>query len=73
MNRIATNLLLEQLALARWILSPSPHGQEIRAEEVRRLASLTMELHRKLCTGTPFPSMWLGGAPRGPAERLRGS
>ncbi len=24
-----------------------------------RLASVTLELHRKLSSGTPFPSLWL--------------
>jgi hypothetical protein len=73
MNRIATNLLHEQLALARRILSPSIEAQEIQAEEVLRLASVTIELHRKLCTGTPFPSAWLGGTLRAPGEGARRS
>ena len=73
MNRIATNLLQEQLALARRILSPSLDGHEVEAEEVMRLASVTIELHRKLCTGTPFPSAWLGARLRTPAESARGS
>jgi hypothetical protein len=73
MNQIATNLLREQLSLARRILQPQPDGQEIRADEILRLASVTIELHRKLCTGTPFPSVWLGGTMRAPGEGARAS
>ncbi len=73
MNRIATNLLQEQLTLARRILSPQPDGREVRAEDVLRLASVTIELHRKLSSGTPFPSVWLGGTLRSPGERTRAS
>ena len=73
MNRIATNLLHEQLTLARRILSPEPGGRDARGEDVRRLASVTIELHRKLSSGTPFPSVWLGGALRAPGERTRAS
>jgi hypothetical protein len=73
MNRIATKLLQEQLTLARRILSPQPDGREVRAEDVLRLASVTIELHRKLSSGTPFPSVWLGGTPRSPGESARGS
>ena len=61
MNLIATNLLEEQLMLARRILSPDPDGRDIGADEVLRLARVTIELHRKLSSGTPFPSVWLGG------------
>ncbi|WP_242340693.1 hypothetical protein [Anaeromyxobacter sp. SG66] len=73
MNRIATNLLQEQLTLARRILSPQPDGREIGVEDVLRLASVTIELHRKLSSGTPFPSVWLGGAVRAPGEVARPS
>jgi len=73
MNRIATNLLQEQLTLARRILQPQLDGREIGAAEVLRLASVTIELHRKLCTGTPFPSVWLGGMLRAPGEGARGA
>ena len=73
MNRIATNLLQEQLTLARRILQPQPDGQEIRADEILRLASVTIELHRKLSTGTPFPSVWLGATLRAPGEGARGA
>ncbi len=73
MNRIATNLLQEQLALARRILQPQPAGREIGADEILRLARVTIELHRKLCTGTPFPLAWLGGTLRAPGESARGA
>jgi len=73
MNRIATNLLQEQLTLARRILSPQPDGREIGVEDVLRLASVTIELHRKLSSGTPFPSVWLGGTLRAPGESARGA
>ena len=73
MNRIATNLLQEQLTLARRILQPQPDGREIGADEILRLASVTIELHRKLSSGTPFPSVWLGGTLRSPGERTRAS
>jgi hypothetical protein len=73
MNRIATNLLQEQLTLARRILSPQPDGREIGVEDVLRLASVTIELHRKLSSGTPFPSVWLGGTLRVPGELARPS
>ncbi len=73
MNRIATNLLHEQLTLARRILSPEPSSREVRGEDVLRLASITIELHRKLSSGTPFPSVWLGGTLRYPGERTRAS
>jgi len=73
MNRIATNLLQEQLTLARRILSPQPDGREIGVEDVLRLASVTIELHRKLSSGTPFPSVWLGGTVRAPGELARPS
>ena len=55
------------------ILQPQPDGQEIGADEILRLASVTIELHRKLCTGTPFPSAWLGGTLRAPVEGARAS
>ena len=73
MNRIASNLLHEQLTLARRILSPEPSSREVRGEDVRRLASVTIELHRKLSSGTPFPSVWLGGTLRSPGDRTRAS
>jgi hypothetical protein len=73
MNRIATNLLEEQLMLASRILSPQPDGREIRVEDVLRLASVSIELHRKLSSGTPFPSVWLAGMLRSPGEGDRRS
>jgi hypothetical protein len=73
MTRIATRLLHEQLTLARRILSPPPDGREVGAQDVLRLASVTIELHRKLSSGTPFPSVWLGGTLRSPGERTRAS
>ena len=75
MNRIATNLLQEQLTLARRILQPaSRDGREVGVEDVLRLASVTLELHRKLSSGTPFPSVWLGGHAAGAGrERATGS
>ncbi len=73
MNRIATNRLHEQLTLARRILSPEPSSREMRREDVVRLANITMELHRKLSSGTPFPSVWLGGTLRSPGDRTRAS
>ncbi len=66
MNRIATNLLQEQLTLARRILTPD--AREVQAEDILRLARVTLELHRRLSSGTPFPSAWLGGTLRSPAE-----
>ena len=72
MNRIATNLLKEQLTLARRILS-FPDGREIGAEDVLRLARVTIELHLKLSSGTPFPSVWLAGTLRAAGERPNGS
>ncbi len=66
MNRIATNLLQEQLTLARRILTPD--AREVQAEDILRLARVTLELHRRLSSGTPFPSAWLGGMLRSPAE-----
>ena len=73
MNRIATNLLQEQLTLARRILSPQPDGREIGAEDILRLATVTIELHRKLSSGIPFPSVWLAGTLRAPGELARRS
>ena len=74
MSRIATNLLQEQLTLARRILMPPlAGGREVAAEDILRLASVTLELHRKLSNGTPFPSVWLAGTPRTPEERAKGS
>ena len=73
MNQIATNLLQEQLSLAHRILSPQPDGREVGAEDILRLARLTLDLHRKLSSGTPFPSVWLGGTLRSPGERERAS
>ena len=73
MNRIATNLLQEQLTLARRILDPEPGSRDVRVDEVVRLARVTIELHRRLSSGTPFPSVWLGGALRAPDEVRRGS
>ncbi|WP_041453635.1 hypothetical protein [Anaeromyxobacter dehalogenans] len=73
MNRIATNLLQEQLSLARRILQPQPDGQEIGVEDVLRLASVTIELHRKVSSGTPLPSVWLGGTLRASGEIARRS
>ncbi len=74
MSRTATNLLQEQLSLARRILSPpAAGGREVAAEDILRLASVTLELHRKLSSGIPFPSMWLAGTLGAPAERAKGS
>ena len=73
MNRIATNLLQEQLTLARRILDPEPGSRDVRVDEVVRLARVTIELHRRLSSGTPFPSVWLGGTLRAPGEVSRGS
>jgi len=73
MSRIATNLLQEQLALARRILSPVADARAVGAEDILRLASVTLELHRKLSSGTPFPAVWLVGTLRAPPERARGS
>ena len=66
MNRIATTLLQEQLTLARRILTPDE--RQVQAEDILRLARVTLELHRRLSSGTPFPSVWLGGPLRVPAE-----
>jgi hypothetical protein len=71
MNRIATNLLQEQLTLARRILAPD--AREVGAEDVLRLARVTLELHRKLSSGIPFPSVWLSATLRSPGESVRGS
>jgi hypothetical protein len=74
MSRIATNLLEEQLTLARRVLSlPSAGGREIAAKDILRLASVTLELHRKLSNGTPFPSAWLAGTLGAAGERAKGS
>ena len=74
MSRIATNLLEEQLTLARRVLSPPPAGgREIAAEDILRLASVTLELHRKLSSGTPLPSAWLAGTLGAPGQRAKGS
>jgi len=73
MSRIATNLLQEQLAIARRILSPVPDARAVGAEDILRLASVTLELHRKLSSGTPFPAVWLVGTLRTSPERARGS
>jgi hypothetical protein len=69
MNRIATTLLQEQLRLARRILTPPSDAPEIGADEILRLASVTLELHRKLSSGTPFPSVWLGAGREASVER----
>ena len=74
MSRIATNLLEEQLTLARRILTPPlAGGREVAAKDILRLASVTLELHRKLSNGTPFPSVWLAGTLGAPGERATGS
>ena len=74
MSRVATNLLEEQLTLARRVLRPPPAGcREIAAEDILRLASVTLELHRKLSNGTPFPSAWLEGTLGAPGQRAKGS
>jgi hypothetical protein len=73
MNRIATNLLQEQLTLARRILSPQPDGREVGIEDIVRLATVTIELHRKLSSGTPSPSVWLAGTLRATGELARPS
>ena len=59
MARIASKLLEEQLALARRILMPTTASHGVLAGEILRLASVTLELHRKLSNGTPFPRAWL--------------
>ncbi len=73
MNRIATNLLQEQLTLAHRILSLQPDGREIGPDDVLRLARVTIELHQKLSSGTPFPSVWLGGTLGAAGERANAS
>jgi hypothetical protein len=57
--RIASRLLEEQLALARRILNPNVPSSDDLAGQIMRLASVTLELHRQLSNGTPFPSLWL--------------
>ncbi len=64
MARIASKLLEEQLVLARRILSPQRAPGHDLAKDVMRLASVALELHQRLSTGTPFPSAWL--SPRKP-------
>jgi hypothetical protein len=59
MARTASTLLQEQLSLARKILSPDPGRSDVQAKDIMRLASITLELHHKLSTGTAFPTAWL--------------
>jgi hypothetical protein len=59
MARTASKLLEEQLSLARRILSPQPAPGDLLVRDIMRLASLTLEIHHKLSSGTPFPSVWL--------------
>jgi hypothetical protein len=59
MARTASKLLDEQLSLARKILSPGARDGLLQANDIMRLASITLELHQKLSTGTAFPTAWL--------------
>ena len=65
MVRTASTLLEEQLSLARRILSPQQVPGDNLVRDIMRLASVTLELHQKLCTGTAFPSVWLSSSPSG--------
>jgi hypothetical protein len=70
MARTATKLLEEQLSLARRILSPQLAPGDLLVRDIMRLATVTLEIHQRLSTGTPFPSVWLAaGAPSDPVER----
>jgi hypothetical protein len=70
MARTASKLLEEQLLLARRILSPQQAPGHILVKDIMRLASVTLEIHQKLSSGTPFPSVWLsaGCAPADTVE-----
>ncbi len=59
MARIASKLLEEQLSLARRILTPQLAPGHVLAKDIMRLASVTLEIHQRLSSGTPFPSAWL--------------
>jgi hypothetical protein len=59
MARTASKLLEEQLLLVRRILSPQQASGHILAKDIMRLASVTLEIHQRLSSGTPFPSAWL--------------
>ena len=73
MSRTASQLLEEQLRLARRVLSPATTEPVIAAAEIMRLASLTLELHRKLTEGLPFPAAWLSPAARRDGRGLKRS
>jgi hypothetical protein len=69
MARTATKLLEEQLSLARRILSPQLAPGDLLVRDIMRLASVTLEIHRRLSSGTPFPSVWLSaGTPSDAVE-----
>ena len=70
MARTASKLLEEQLLLARRILSPQQAPGQILVKDIMRLASVTLEIHQKLSSGMPFPSVWLsaGCAPADTVE-----
>ena len=59
MARIASKLLDEQLSLARRILTPQLAPGHVLAKDIMRLAAVTLEIHQRLSSGTPFPSAWL--------------
>ena len=59
MARIASKLLDEQLSLARRILTPQLAPGHLLAKDIMRLAAVTLEIHQRLSSGTPFPSAWL--------------
>ena len=59
MARTASKLLEEQLLLARRILSPQQAPGHILVKDIMRLATVTLEIHQRLSSGTPFPSAWL--------------
>ncbi len=63
MTRTATKLRQEQLSLARK-LDAAELGRTYldpldMLRDGLRLASLTLDLDRKLCEGTPFPTAWI--------------
>ncbi len=63
MNRTATKLRQQQLSLARKLTTAELGRTDVNPIDLLRdgllLADLTLELDRKLSTGTPFPTAWL--------------
>ena len=73
MSRTATTLRQQQISLARKLKNAELGRTHVDPLDLLRdgilLASVTLDLDAKLCSGTPFPTVWVvPGGIRHPPE-----